>query len=181
MYLKKFANKVNLILITHGFGNQTQFIESLLDGHPDIIQFPTNYKNYFLNLKSINFLEAIDEFINLDPGYVYDIFNSHKNKFVILNKSRIVPMIHDRDFFYFDNKSLNLIKKNFLLRKYYSFLKKNIKKKYKKKFIFKELISKNFKTSCDVDKLLEYAIPVYKIDPKKFKKIYLREIKKKNF
>ena len=33
MYLKQFAKKINLILITHGFGKQTQFIESLLDGH----------------------------------------------------------------------------------------------------------------------------------------------------
>ena len=28
MYLKQFAKKINLILITHGFGKQTQFIES---------------------------------------------------------------------------------------------------------------------------------------------------------
>ena len=135
MYLEKFADNINLILITHGFGKQTQFIESLIDGHPEIIQFPTNYKNYFLNFKSKNFLMAIDEFINSDPGYVYDIFNVHRNNFVILNKSRIVPMIYDRDFFYFDDESLNLIKNNNLLKKYYPFLKKNKKKKYKKKII----------------------------------------------
>ena len=46
MKLKHFTRKVNLILISHGFGKQTQFIESLIDGHPQIIQFPTNYKNY---------------------------------------------------------------------------------------------------------------------------------------
>ena len=111
MKLKNFTKKVNLILITHGFGKQTQFIESLIDGHPQIIQFPTNYKNYFLNFKSNNFLKAIDEFINFDPGYVYDIFDVHKNQYVFFNKSRIVPMIQDRDHFYFDRSSLDKIKK----------------------------------------------------------------------
>lgn len=78
--LNSFIKKINLVLITHGFGKQTQFIESLLDGHSEIIQFPTNYKDYFLNFKSQNFYNAIDEFIYSNPGYVYDIFNVHKNK-----------------------------------------------------------------------------------------------------
>ena len=60
---KAICKKINLILITHGFGKQTQFIESLLDGHSKIIQFPTNYKDYFLNLTSKNYIDAIDEFI----------------------------------------------------------------------------------------------------------------------
>ena len=46
-----------------------------------------------------------------DPGYVYDIFNHHKNRYLIVNKSRVVPMIEDRDYFYFNNESLERIKK----------------------------------------------------------------------
>ena len=53
--LNRFFKNVNLILISHGFGVRTQYIESLLDGHSETIQFPTNYKDYFLNLKSKDF------------------------------------------------------------------------------------------------------------------------------
>ena len=142
--LYEFIKKINLILISHGFGKQTQFIESLLDGHDSIIQFPTNYKDYFLNLNSQNFFDAIEEFIFLNPGYVYDIFNVHNNKYVIINKSRIVPMIEDRDYFYFDNDSLLQIKKDKKLKKYYLFVKKRLLKKYKKKFLLENEFSKKF-------------------------------------
>ena len=90
--------------------SNSRYIESVLDGHTETIQFPTNYKDYFFNLKSRNFKDFIKEFISGNPGYVYDIFNSHKNKYCIKDNSRIVPLIKDRDYFYFDKSSLKKIK-----------------------------------------------------------------------
>ena len=179
--LNSFIKKINLVLITHGFGKQTQFIESLLDGHSEIIQFPTNYKDYFLNFKSQNFYNAIDEFIYSNPGYVYDIFNVHKNKYVIINKSRIVPMIEDRDYFYFDEDSLSEIKKDEKLKKYYFFIKRNLRKKFKKKFIFENKIIQEVKNISYLGQLYTKAKPVYKLDHKKFKKIYLKIVSNKKF
>ncbi len=181
MYLKQFSEKINLILITHGFGKQTQFIESLLDGHSKIIQFPTNYKNYFLNLTSNNFFDAIDEFINQNPGYVYDIFNVHKNKYLIINKSRVVPIIEDRDYFYFDEKSLNEIKKNKKLKIFFPYIKKNLNRKFQKKYILEKEINKLFKKKLQIDELFLKANPVYALNPKRFKNIYLNQIKNQKF
>lgn len=181
MYLKQFTEKINLILITHGFGKQTQFVESLLDGHSKIIQFPTNYKDYFSNLNSKNYFDAIDEFINQNPGYVYDIFNVHKNKYFITNKSRVVPIIEDRDYFYFDEKSLSEIKKNEKLKVFCPYIKKNLNRKFQKKYILENEINKIFKKKIQIDELFLKANPVYSLDPKKFKKIYLNQIKNKKF
>ena len=181
MYLKQFAKKINLILITHGFGKQTQFIESLLDGHSKIIQFPTNYKDYFLNLTSKNYIDAIDEFIYQNPGYVYDVFNVHKNKYLIINKSRVVPIIEDRDYFYFDQKSLSHIKNNKKLKIFYPYIKKNLNRKYQKKYILEKEIHKIFKKKIQIDELLLKANPVYSLNPKKFKKIYFNQVRNKKF
>ena len=181
MYLKQFIKNTNLILISHGFGMQTQFIESLLDGHSKIIQFPTNYKDYFLNLRSQKFSDAIEEFINLNPGYVYDIFNVHNNEYFIIDRSRVTPMIEDRDYFYFDKKSLSRIKKNDKLKKYYNFIKKNLFKRFKKKFLFEEKFFKSFKKSNDFNLLYKEARPVYLINKNRFKKIYEKELNKINF
>lgn len=179
MSFKKYKKKINLILITHGFGTQTQFIESLLDGHSQIIQFPTNYKNYFLKLKSKNFIDAIDEFIYGNPGYVYDIFDVGKNKVRILNRSRIVPLIHDRDTFYFDKESLAEINKNKKLKKYSKFIKKNLLVVFQKKFLFENEVRKKFKlNNIELDDLLLNAKSVYKLNPHKFKKIFLNTINK---
>ena len=181
MHIKQFVKNTNLILITHGFGKQTQFIESLLDGHSKIVQFPTNYKDYFLNLKSDNYEDAIHEFIYLNPGYVYDIFNVHNNKYLIINKSRVVPIIEDRDYFYFDKKSLNKIKKDKKLKVFYGYIKKNLYRKYKKKYFLKEEINKIFNQNKSIDDLFLKANPVYSLDSIKFKKIYLNEINNKKF
>ena len=181
MYLKQFIKNTNLILISHGFGKQTQFIESLLDGHSRTIQFPTNYKNYFLNLKSKNFKDAINEFVAEDPGYVYDIFNHHQNRYLIVNRSRVVPMIEDRDCFFFNIKSLEKIKNKPELKKYYNFVKKNLNRKFKKKFLFKQVFFNHFKTYKNFNKIFLLANPVYSLDQKKFIGIYLKLINDKLF
>ena len=179
MSFKKYKKNINLLLITHGFGQQTQFIESLLDGHSQIIQFPTNYKDYFLNLKSKNFVDAIDEFIYGNPGYVYDIFDVGKNKVRILNRSRIVPLIHDRDTFYFDKESLAEINNIKKLKKYSKFIKKNLLVVFQKKFLFKDAISKKFKfNNNELNNLLLNAKSIYKLNPHKFKKIFLNTIQR---
>ncbi len=181
MYLKEFIKNTKLILISHGFGKQTQFIESLLDGHSRTIQFPTNYKNYFLNLKSKNFKDAINEFVSEDPGYVYDIFNHHKNRYLIVNKSRVVPMIEDRDYFFFNNESLEKIKKKPELKKYYNFVKKHLNKKFKKKFLFKQVFFDYFKTYKNFNEIFLLANPVYTLNKKKFVDLYFKLINDKSF
>lgn len=181
MYLKQFIKNTNLILISHGFGKQTQFIESLLDGHSRTIQFPTNYKNYFLNLKSKNFKDAINEFITEDPGYVYDIFNQHQNRYLIVNKSRVIPMIQDRDYFFFNTKSLEKIKNEPELKKYYTFVKKYLNKKFKKKFLFKQVFFDHFKTYKNFDKIFLLANPVYSLNKQKFIDLYFTLINDKFF
>ena len=181
MNIKKFSEKINLILITHAFGVQTQYIESVLDGHTETIQFPTNYKDYFLNLKSRNFKDFIQEFISGNPGYVYDIFNSHKNKYYIKDNSRIVPFIKDRDYFYFDKSSLKKIKNDKRIEKYYNFIKKNLDKKYKKKFIFKKYLEEKFKSIYYLDLLLETSKSPYWLSKNKFFEIYSKVINAKNF
>ena len=55
---------------------------------------------------------------------MYDVFNVHKNKYLIINKSRVVPIIEDRDYFYFDQKSLSHIKNNKKLKIFYPYIKK---------------------------------------------------------
>ncbi len=181
MNIKKFSEKINLILITHAFGVQTQYIESVLDGHTETIQFPTNYKDYFFNLKSRNFKDFIKEFISGNPGYVYDIFNSHKNKYCIKDNSRIVPLIKDRDYFYFDKSSLKKIKNDIRIEKYHKFIKQNLNKKYKKKFIFKKYLETKFKPVYYLDLLLETSKSPYWLSKNKFAKIYLKVINSKNF
>ena len=47
-------------------------------------------------------------------------------------------MIEDRDYFYFNNESLERIKKP-ELKTYYNFVKKHLNKKFKKKFFFKQI------------------------------------------
>lgn len=181
MNIKKFSEKTNLILITHAFGVQTQYIESILDGHTETIQFPTNYKNYFFNLKSRNFKDFIQEFIFGNPGYVYDIFNTYKNKYCIKDNSRIVPLIKDRDYFYFNRSSLKKIKNDTRIKKYYNFIKQNLNKKYKKKFIFKKYLETSFKSVYYLDLLLETSISPYWLNKNKFTKIYLKVIDSKSF
>lgn len=181
MSLNKFIKKINLVVISHGFGKQTQFIESLLDGHSQTIQFPTNYKDYFLNLKSKNFLEAIEEFIFGNPGYVYDIFEINSNKYKIIDKSRIVPLIEDRDAFFFDKDSLNKIKKNKKLNIYYNFIRKRLNKEFKKKSFFKDELKKKFQELYYFNELFNCAKSPYSLNFKRFKKIYLNIIEKKNF
>jgi hypothetical protein len=181
MSLNKFIKKINLVIISHGFGKQTQFIESLLDGHSQTVQFPTNYKDYFLNLKSNNFLNAIDEFIFENPGYVYDIFEVHSNKYKIIDKSRIVPLIEDRDAFFFNKDSLEKIKKNKNLIIYHNFVRKRLNKKYKKKNILKNELKKKFQELYYFDELFKCAKSPYSLSFKKFKRIYLNIVEKKNF
>ena len=179
--LKIFSKNINLVLITHAFGVQTQYIESVLDGHTETIQFPTNYKDYFLNLKSKNFKQGIEEFIAGNPGYVYDIFNKHKNKYLIKDSSRVVPLIKDRDCFYFDKNSLKKISSNDSIKIYYNFIKKNINRKFKKKFLFEKELKKKFKELNNLSLLLETANSPYSLNEKKFRNIYLSVIGAKDF
>ena len=45
------------------------------------------------------------------------------NEYFIIDRSRVTPMIEDRDHFYFDKISLSRIKRNDKLKKYYNFIK----------------------------------------------------------
>ena len=112
---------------------------------------------------------------------MYDVFNVHKNKYLIINKSRVVPIIEDRDYFYFDQKSLSHIKNNKKLKIFYPYIKKNLNRKYQKKYILEKEIHKIFKKKIQIDELLLKANPVYSLNPKNLKKIYFNQVRNKKF
>ena len=90
-------------------------------------------------------------------------------------------MIEDRDYFYFNNESLERIKKKPELKTYYNFVKKHLNKKFKKKFFFKQIFFNHFKTYENFNEIFLLANSPYTLNEKKFIDIYFQLINNKFF
>ena len=174
--LKECLHNINCLLISHGWGAGTQFLESLFDNHPEIIQFPTNYLNYFSTFKGLNFTEDLENFVNFNGGYVYGIFEGNKRG------GGILPLWYDRGGIILKNNNKNELINKFII------LNKNIV--FKNRFeLFSKLDEFTGKKNT-YEKLRENIFSIYSIDKNKFVKISIevfnkieKEIKynKKNF
>jgi len=163
-------DSINMILITHGFGVGTQLFESLLDGHESVIQFPTNYRDYFKGMTQNNYLACAEEFVlnGYRSGYVYDIFETHNNSSVIH------PLYKDRGGIFFDDSALIAVNNNIDFADIYPVLKRYKYVVFETKKIFEfEMLKQGFDKKT-IDKVLVLSSNLYSIDKDKF--LYIFEV-----
>jgi len=134
---------MKILLLVAGSRSGSDFLQSLLDGHSQILQFPgklptDNNFNEMLNLKDLN--KIPEKFINLYPYFFnskldkiegYNRLGKKRNKFFKVNKEKFI-----KNFIKLSNNKRDLTKLNILKNLHIAYNLTKKKKKQKAEIIF---------------------------------------------